>query len=411
MSVRLRELRVSRGKAIAAMRAINDAASNRAFTPEEQASYDAAEKEQDALAVMVGREERLADLAGQMAAPAAPSATLEPVVKTEILKKVAAHATPEYAAAFEAYLTDGAAALSHPKYAAALQADSNPAGGFLVMPQEMANDLIKSIDNQVFIRGLSTVRTVATAQSLGAVSLDADPADADWTSELGTGSEDSTMALGKRELHPHPVAKLIKLSRKLLRLTAGGAASLVSERLSYKFAVTEEKAFLTGIGASQPLGVFTASTLGISTGRDVSTGNTASTIVADNLFEVKYSCKGGYQNNGSWIFHRDAIKQLRKLKDTTSQYVWQPGLTAGQPDRLLDRPVYMSEYVPNTFTTGLYVGIFGDFRYYWIADALNLELQRLNELYAATNQVGFIGRKETDAMPVLEEAFARVKLG
>jgi len=40
-----------------------------------------------------------------------------------------------------------------------------------------------------------------------------------------------------------------------------------------------------------------------------------------------------------------------------------------------------------------------------------MRIQRLNELYAATNQVGFISRLESDGMPVLEEAFARVKLG
>ena len=71
---------------------------------------------------------------------------------------------------------------------------------------------------------------------------------------------------------------------------------------------------------------------------------------------------------------------------------------------------FMSEYVPNTFTTGKYVGILGDFSFYWIVDALNLEVQRLDELYAATNQIGFIGRMETDGMPVLEEAFVRVAL-
>ena len=82
----------------------------------------------------------------------------------------------------------------------------------------------------------------------------------------------------------------------------------------------------------------------------------------------------------------------------------------GQPDMLLGRPFYANEYVPNTFTTGLYVGIFGDFSYYWIADALSLEVQRLEELYAEANQVGLIGRLETDGQPVLPEAFARVKL-
>ena len=70
----------------------------------------------------------------------------------------------------------------------------------------------------------------------------------------------------------------------------------------------------------------------------------------------------------------------------------------------------ISEFAPNTFTTGKYVGLLGDFSNYWIVDALSMQMQRLSELYAETNQIGFIGRLETDGAPVLEEAFARVTL-
>ncbi len=72
-------------------------------------------------------------------------------------------------------------------------------------------------------------------------------------------------------------------------------------------------------------------------------------------------------------------------------------------DRLLSFPVRQSEYAPNTLTTGLYVGILGDFYAgYWIADSLAIQIQRLIELYAPTNQTGFIARAETDGMPVCD---------
>ena len=77
---------------------------------------------------------------------------------------------------------------------------------------------------------------------------------------------------------------------------------------------------------------------------------------------------------------------------------------------LLGLPVDETEYAPNTFTTGLYVGALCCWEYYWIADLMGMEIQRLNELYAATSQIGFIGRLYTDAAPVLGEAFVRVKL-
>ena len=56
------------------------------------------------------------------------------------------------------------------------------------------------------------------------------------------------------------------------------------------------------------------------------------------------------------------------------------------------------------------LALIGDLSYYWIADAMNLEIQVLVERYADTNQNGYIGRQEVDGMPVLEEAFVRLKM-
>ena len=109
-------------------------------------------------------------------------------------------------------------------------------------------------------------------------------------------------------------------------------------------------------------------------------------------------------------FNRTALLQLAQIKDGNDQYVWRESVRAGEPDRLLNMPIMMSEYVPNTFTAGLYVGMLADFSHYWIADAVDMQVQRLVELYAESNQTGFIGRLETDGMPVLPEAFARVTL-
>lgn len=324
-------------------------------------------------------------------------------------KSKSPRASKEYRDAFNSYLKNGPAMLNVAE-TRALSAGSDPDGGALVAPEQFVASLIKFVDDQVFVRQFATKFMIQRAQSLGVPSLETDPADADWTSEIATGSEDSSMKFGKRALNPSPLAKRIKVSQTLLRIATLSAEDIVMQRLGYKFAISEEKAFLTGTGANQPLGVFTASTYGITTSRDVSTGNSTTAIAADNLFEVKYALKGQYHSRAAWMFHRDAVKQIAKLKDGNGQYLWVPSLQAGTPDRLLNMPVYMSEYAPNTFTTGLYVGILGDWSQYYIADSMDMTVQRLVELYAESNQVGFIGRMEVDGMPVLQEAFARVKL-
>ena len=157
-------------------------------------------------------------------------------------------------------------------------------------------------------------------------------------------------------------------------------------------------------------GLFVASEEGISTARDIATGNTTTEMTFDGLTEAKYAIKNQYQAHLEWLFHRDGVKQLAKIKDKDGQYIWQPSVTENTPDRLMGRIVNMSEYVPNTFTAGNYVGLIGDFRNYWIVDSLTMEIQVLAELYARSNQIDYIGRLETDGMPVLEECFARVKL-
>lgn len=294
----------------------------------------------------------------------------------------------------------------------ALSQGTDSKGGFLA-PEQFNNELIKFIDDMVWIRQNARVLTLNVGESIGTPSLDADPDDADWTSELGTGSEDDTMAFGKRKLEPQPLAKRIKVSRDLLESSAINVEQLVRERLGYKFGVSEEKGFLTGNGAGQPLGVFTADANGISTSRDVSTGNTTSAPTFDGLKAAKWTLKAGYRSRPSaaWIFHRECLELIDKLKDGEGRYIWQPSVVAGTPDTLLTIPVLESEFAPNTFTTGQYVGVLGDWRNYWIAEIGMMNLQRLDELYAETNQTGFIGRSRIDGMPVLEEAFVRVKLG
>jgi len=421
-----RELKNQRAVLIKQNRDLNDTADTekRAFTQEETNQFEARFKDIEALSKRIDATERMASIGETEAEPTAGRPENRSAPKMiEYRTKVEGRrglpgverlytvregdAAEKHAAAFRSHLATG---LHGTQEIRALENTNDPAGGYTTPPMQWIAELIRSVDNAVFIRQFSTVTQLTQGDSMGRPSLDADPADPTWTTELDDGDEDSTMAFGKRELVPQPIAKNIKVSKTLLRRSALNIEALVRERLAYKMGVTQEAAFMTGTGASQPLGVFTASASGIATGRDVSTGNTTTAFTVDGLKNAKYSIKGAYWPRLRWIFHRDAVRELSKLKDGDGRYIWSDSIVDGEPDRLLGFPTHISEYAPNTFTTGLYVGILGDFSYYWIAEALNLQVERLNELYAETNQVGFIIRAELDGMPTLGEAFARVKL-
>lgn len=317
----------------------------------------------------------------------------------------------DYRGAFNKYLKDGARGLT-PEQHAALRSDDADQAGYLVASEQFATELLKDVDDLLFIRRYARIYQVRESDTLGIRKRATRASTFAWSSELAMSAEDTALAFGKKVLTPHPATGMIKVSRDLLRRAVLPADQIVREELSIDAAELLEDGYLTGSGAQQPLGVFTASADGISTGRDVSTGNAATEIRADGLINAKYALKAQYRQMGPrWLFHRDAVKQISKLKDGEGRYLWLPGIREGESDMLLGHPIDESERSPNTFTTGLYVGLLACWPYYNIADALDLEVQVLIELYAATNQVGYIGRLKTDGMPVIEEAFVRVKLG
>jgi len=396
-------------------RELNDKvqAEGRDFTAEEQEQWDRLMDEAEKKRQQAEREERLALAEEDMEPDSDSSDNDAPGRRRADPDRQPGQSDEErqmraFERVFGSWLTQDFRAYSAQEWRA-LQADLDISGGYLRPPMQFVNELLKAIDDMAWIRQWARTFQVESAESMGAPTLETDPADADWTAELATGNEDSTMSFGRRELQPHPLAKRLKVSKKLIRAVPN-SAELARDRLAYKFGITFEKACLTGNGVNQPLGVFTASSQGISTGRDVSEGNTATAVLFDGLIEAKYTLKAAYWPMARWLAHRDFWKMVAKLKDGEGQYLWRESVRVGEPDRCLGLPAFISEYAPNTFTASQYVGILGDFRNYWIADALTLEFQLLNELYAETNQVGLIGRLESDGMPVLEEAFVRVQL-
>ena len=407
----INELRGQRAALIAEARVLLDLAETekRDMTGEERTKYDAILADAQTLQTKIEDEERAVELARHEAELDAGN---NPAADPETRDNAALQRD-----GFRAWITHGAegATRRDAEAFAALEVRAQSVGadvegGYLVAPQEFVNQLIRRIDDLTYIRSWATVRGLTMATSLGVPMLESSLNDYDWTTEIGSASEDDGLRFGKRELHPKPLAKLVLISNRLLRMSAMAIDDLVQSEMALILGYTYEKAFLTGDGVNGPLGVFTASGDGIGTDRDVATGNTATAITTDGLIEAKFALKAGHRRDARWLFHRNSIKMIAKLKDTDGQYIWSGAVREGEPDRLLGLPYFESEFVPATFTTGLYVGILGNFSYYWIAEEMGLQIQRLVELYARTNQIGLIARPQIDAMPMLPEAFVRVTL-
>ncbi len=336
--------------------------------------------------------------------------------------------SPEYKAEYRDFLTEGRVG---PEMRA-LQADADAAGGYTVPPQEFVNQLVQAVHDITYVAAAATNYNVDRAESLGVPVLNTQLANATWGTELTIGTADTALNFIKRELRPHPMATAILVSKKLLRQSAIDVEALVRDQFAYHFAVPLEQAFLQGNGAGRALGIFsTDANNPITTGQDI-TGSSSGVIASgDDIISTKFQLKQQYWNTASWMVNRSHFQDLRKLKDSNGQYLYNPAgfgqaLTPNNnPDTLLGRPIIVSEYVPqstasnttsqtlatNGSTAALtgYVAVFGQFSYYWTVTALDFQIQRLDELKAETNQTEFIGRLEMDGMPVLGEAFARLR--
>ncbi|QQM45003.1 phage major capsid protein [Streptomyces liliifuscus] len=407
-TLKIRELKVKRSKLSAQATAIMQKATdeNRAMEGDEETQFDSIMEERDALDSTITKAERLLedDRRGIDDIPddGRPGN-----------RNVEAQMT-----AWNAYLRDGRPGLNA-EHARALNAGNDPEGGFLVAPEQFVQELLQNVDDMTPIRGLATVHRLTTAESLGIPTREEDLDDAEWTSEVGTGSQDDGLRFGKRELRPHPLAKRVLVSRKLLRSSSMNPEQIVRERMAYRHATAQENGFMTGNGSQRALGLFTVGNAdlgGITTARDVDvptsgTGfvhNATDGYAADALITAKYTLKGAYHAKAHWLFHRLILAEIRKIKDANGQYIWKAGL-GDQPDTILEIPHILSEFAPSTMANNDYIGMLGDFSFYHIVDALQFEVQRLIELYATTNQIGFIGRAECDGMPVMEEPFVRLQ--
>jgi HK97 family phage major capsid protein len=291
-----------------------------------------------------------------------------------------------------------------------LQKDLDYKGGLLVLPTEMTTKVWHAMDSEVFIRQYATIFNIPRADGARIPTMDSDMSDMEWTGEI-TEASLGTMSFGARNLVPHRLSKGLKVSRDLIRLGAPDVGNFVSSRGIYKLNLAQETAFMTGDGVGKPLGVFTESDDGVSSSRNVSTGNTTTAVKADGLINCMYSLKSQYLRSKScfWIFHRDVLKAIRKLKDGEGNYLWASGL-AGEPATILGIPYILSELAPSTMTSGSRVGLIGDLSFYGIAQHWDISVQVLTEKYALENATGYIFQMHADGGPLIEEAFSMVTL-
>ena len=274
-------------------------------------------------------------------------------------------------------------------------------GGYLV-PEEYDSRLIEGLEEENIFRRLGTTITTSGERKINIAG--SKPAAA-WIDE-GEALTFGDAKFDQINLDAHKLHVAVKVTEELLYDNAFGLENYLIRQFSRALANAEEDAFLNGDGTGKPLGIFAeegGGEIGV-------TAASATEITADEIINLVYALKRPYRKKAKFIMNDATIAALRKLKDENGQYLWQPSLQAGEPDRLFGYEVMTSAYVP-IIAAGKPVIAFGDFSYYNIGDRGVRSFAELKELFAGNGMVGFVAKERVDGKLVLAEAVQVLKMG
>jgi len=391
------EMRARRARLWDAAKAFLDThrAEDGTMTAEDSATYQRMEDEVINLGKEVERMERQAAIDAEMNLPVNRAITTRPdaTVNAEANKpEKKGRASDEYRENF--WRAMRAKSVSHEVYNA-LTIGTDSEGGYLV-PDEYQRTLIDALQDQNIFRSLAHVITTSSGDRK--IPVVASHGTAAWIDEGGQYPE-SDDAFGQVSIGAYKLATMIKISEELLNDSVFDMPSYIAREFARRIGAAEEEAFFTGDGSGKPLGVL-AATGGAETGV---TAASATAIPMDEIMDLFYSLRAPYRKNAVFVMNDSTIKAIRKLKNNNGDYLWQPSVQAGQPDRLLNRPLYTSTFMPELAASAKTI-LFGDLGYYWVADRQGRSFKRLNELYAPTGQVGFLASERVDGKVILPEA-------
>jgi HK97 family phage major capsid protein len=282
----------------------------------------------------------------------------------------------------------------------ALNIATETAGGFLA-PSEYVREIIKGVTEISPARALARVRS--TANKSIQLPKRTGQFSASRVIEQGTKTESTGLAYGMDEILAPEAYAFIDITNDLLEDSAFDMQAEISMEATEQFAKLEGTEFVSGTGIGEMEGILTNSSVG------ETVSGAATTITADGLISLKYAVKSDYMRNGTYILNRTSIGSVRKLKDTTNQYLWMPGIAQGRPNTI-DGDGYVEVPDMPLEGAGLYPVAYGDFkRGYTMVDRIAMEMLRDPFTQSTTGKIRFLFRRRSGGKVTLAEAIRKLK--
>ena len=304
--------------------------------------------------------------------------------------------------------TDGSGNVSEPQASMTISDDTD--GGFLA-PDDVIDTIIKGVVEYSPIREIAFVRST-TRNSVKAPKR-TQVAGAVWVGEVDTRTETQNPKFGKEEIATREMSAMADISRQDLEDAAVDLEQVIYGEFAEQFGVTEGTAFVSGDGVDgKPEGFLTAADTGYLGAQGIKTVTSIANdaLSGDDFVNLYYELKDVYARRATWVLRRATVAAARKLKDTTNQYIWQPGLATLAPPTILDQPYVEAIDMPAVGDGALAVA-FGDWKKgYWIVDRLQIETLRDPYTQAGNGFIRFWARKRVGGQVVLPEAIKLLKI-
>ncbi|WP_410824334.1 phage major capsid protein [Methylobacterium oryzisoli] len=282
----------------------------------------------------------------------------------------------------------------------ALSVGVQTAGGYLA-PDQFTTDFVRDLVLFSPIRGIADVRASSSHTVL--VPKRTAITNAKWQGEA-VATTASEPAFAQQEVEVKNLATHVDINNQLIDDAVVDVEAEVRLALAEDFGMKEGKAFVSGDGVLEPEGFMTAA------GVPVVLNGHATNLSADQLIAILYSLAPAYRSASTWLMNGSTLATIRKLKDSQGNFLWQPGLVAGQPETILGRPVVEAVDMPDVAANAFPIALGAFKAAYRIYDRKAMEVKANPFLLMTQDQTRFHAFRRTGAAVVQPAALRKLKM-
>lgn len=274
------------------------------------------------------------------------------------------------------------------------------AGGGYIVPTTFERTLLLKARDFGIMRELATIISTTQGEKITQPQENAHGV-ASWLA-VNAAYPESDESFAQITLDAYKCGTLMRVAEELLQDSAFDLEDYIARQYATRIGILENTSYVVGDGVGKPTGLVTSTP--VLAGVTIPAGGFGTAVgAADPLLKLFHGVIPAYRNRGTFLMRDATMLGVRLIKDTQGNYIWRPGLEAGQGDTLFGRPVRTDPDMP-AIATGVKAVVFGDISAYVIRDVQGVGIQRLNELYAANGQVGFRAYHRTEGKLINTDA-------